>query len=110
MGTGRGYVVRIRFVACAGPVARARSGRWVIVRPCRVVMVERIGIVVRAVTVVLAGVWVLRVGCRWLVERASVVVAVAWFVMSATIGTVGCGIAHVDAGADGVAVADDESP
>lgn len=38
------------------------------------------------------------------------VVAVAWFVMSATIGTVGCGIAHVDTGADGVAVADDESP
>ena len=73
-------------------------------------MVERIGIVVRAVTVVLAGVWVLRVGSRWLVERASVVVAVAWFVMSATIGAVGCGIAHVDAGADGVAVADDESP
>lgn len=105
-----GLITRGRPVACAGPVARARSGRWVIVRPCRVVVVERVGLVMGTATVVLAGVWVLRVGSCRLVERAPLIIAAARFVSSAPVGVIGRWAPHVDAGADGIAVADDEAP
>lgn len=107
---GVGPVAGTGLVARARPVARARSCRWVIVRPCRVVVVERVGLVMGTATVVFAGVWVLRVGSCRLVERAPLIIAAARFVSSAPIGTIGRWASHVDACADGVAVADGEAP